>query len=116
MKRVLIALLLAISSVHAQDAATGQGDGPDPWFGTFSIIAFDPVDVAGVAALRAGEDAIVTLRPLAEDAAPDAGCGVEDNDRAPASPGDPSRRRVRSVSDTVVGVTPADPGSTTRPQ
>lgn len=36
------------------------------------IIAFDPVDVPGVAALRAGEDTIVTLRPLAEDTAPDA--------------------------------------------
>ena len=43
MKRVLIALLLSISAVHAQDAATRHGDGPDPWFGTFSIIAFDPV-------------------------------------------------------------------------
>jgi glycosyltransferase involved in cell wall biosynthesis len=41
------------------------------------IIAFDPIDVPGVAALRAGQDAIVTLRPLAEDTAPDAaGCAA----------------------------------------
>ena len=43
MKRVLIALLLSTSTIHAQDARTRQVDGPDPWFGTFSIIAFDPV-------------------------------------------------------------------------
>lgn len=35
MKRVLIALLFSVAFLHAQD-------GPDPWFGTFSIIAFDP--------------------------------------------------------------------------
>src|ERR671911_536983 len=35
MKRVLIALVLAAASLHAQDT-------PDPWFGTFSIVAFDP--------------------------------------------------------------------------
>ena len=34
MKRVLIALLFSVAFLHAQ--------GPDPWFGTFSIIAFDP--------------------------------------------------------------------------
>ena len=43
MKKVLIALL-AIATLHAQDTprARSAGDGPDPWFGTFSIIAFDP--------------------------------------------------------------------------
>jgi uncharacterized Ntn-hydrolase superfamily protein len=42
MKRLLIALL-ATAAVHAQDAPrpVSAGDGPDPWFGTFSIIAFD---------------------------------------------------------------------------
>src|SRR3954465_2225057 len=44
MKRVFIAALLATSILHAQDMTPSQksGDGPDPWFGTFSIIAFDP--------------------------------------------------------------------------
>jgi uncharacterized Ntn-hydrolase superfamily protein len=44
MKRILLAALLAISTLHAQDVKPAQkaGDGPDPWFGTFSIIAFDP--------------------------------------------------------------------------
>ncbi|MEP6782545.1 MAG: DUF1028 domain-containing protein, partial [Acidobacteriota bacterium] len=44
MKRVLLAALLAITTLHAQDVTPAQkvGDGPDPWFGTFSIIAFDP--------------------------------------------------------------------------
>lgn len=43
MKRVLFALLLSATGALAQDAAPRQKDGPDPWFGTFSIIAFDPV-------------------------------------------------------------------------
>ena len=43
MKRVLIALLLSVSAVQLPDAGTGQVAGTDPWFGTFSIIAFDPV-------------------------------------------------------------------------
>jgi uncharacterized Ntn-hydrolase superfamily protein len=44
MKKVLIAALLATATIHAQDAprVTPAGEGPDPWFGTFSIIAFDP--------------------------------------------------------------------------
>jgi uncharacterized Ntn-hydrolase superfamily protein len=33
MKKALLAALLATATIHAQ---------PDPWFGTFSIIAFDP--------------------------------------------------------------------------
>ena len=43
MKKVLLALL-ATATLHAQDAprVASAGDGPDPWFGTFSIIAFDP--------------------------------------------------------------------------
>ncbi len=43
MKRLLICLAIAVT-VYAQDAVRAQkgGDGPDPWFGTFSIIAFDP--------------------------------------------------------------------------
>jgi uncharacterized Ntn-hydrolase superfamily protein len=43
MKRLLIALLLAAAAVDAQDAPSRHLDGIDPWFGTFSIIAFDPV-------------------------------------------------------------------------
>ena len=44
MKKVLIAALLATTTIHAQDASRVAlaGEGPDPWFGTFSIIAFDP--------------------------------------------------------------------------
>ena len=52
MKKILIAALLAATSLYAQDApritATEGAEsaestrGPDPWFGTFSIIAFDP--------------------------------------------------------------------------
>ena len=35
--------LLATATLHAQDAPRIRGrDGPIPWFGTFSIIAFDP--------------------------------------------------------------------------
>jgi uncharacterized Ntn-hydrolase superfamily protein len=43
MKKVLLALL-ATATLHAQDAprVASAVDGPDPWFGTFSIIAFDP--------------------------------------------------------------------------
>src|SRR5215470_11985611 len=43
MKRLLIAALAAVtlSAQHTIRTATA-GDGPDPWFGTFSIIAFDP--------------------------------------------------------------------------
>ena len=43
MKRILIALVLCTAALHAQDDKRRQtvGDGPDPWFGTFSIIAFD---------------------------------------------------------------------------
>jgi uncharacterized Ntn-hydrolase superfamily protein len=43
MKRLLLALLLATAAVNAQDAPQRPLDGIDPWFGTFSIIAFDPV-------------------------------------------------------------------------
>jgi uncharacterized Ntn-hydrolase superfamily protein len=45
MSRHLIAALLLSVAVQAQDVnkAPVAGDGPDPWFGTFSIIAFDPV-------------------------------------------------------------------------
>ena len=43
MKRTLIAFMLATAAVYAQDAPPRQLDGIDPWFGTFSIIAFDPV-------------------------------------------------------------------------
>src|SRR5688572_28907796 len=43
MKRVLIACVLATVAVDAQDAPLRDLDGIDPWFGTFSIIAFDPV-------------------------------------------------------------------------
>ena len=44
MKKFLIAVVLASTSLYAQDTPriTPAGDGPDPWFGTFSIIAFDP--------------------------------------------------------------------------
>ena len=50
MKRALIAALLPTTSLYAQDAprvtaASSAGGGQerlDPWFGTFSIIAFDP--------------------------------------------------------------------------
>jgi len=43
MKRVLLTLVLG-ATLHAQDVrqANRVADGPDPWFGTFSIIAFDP--------------------------------------------------------------------------
>jgi uncharacterized Ntn-hydrolase superfamily protein len=43
MKKVLIALALT-ATLHAQDHKPLQPatDGPDPWFSTFSIIAFDP--------------------------------------------------------------------------
>jgi uncharacterized Ntn-hydrolase superfamily protein len=42
MKKVLIALALT-ATLHAQDGKSKPTtDGPDPWFGTFSIIAFDP--------------------------------------------------------------------------
>jgi uncharacterized Ntn-hydrolase superfamily protein len=42
MKRLLIAFLLATATLQAQDAPSLRSAGPDPWFGTFSIIAFDP--------------------------------------------------------------------------
>jgi uncharacterized Ntn-hydrolase superfamily protein len=44
MRKVAAAVLLASVSLYAHYARpTGPaGDGPDPWFGTFSIIAFDP--------------------------------------------------------------------------
>lgn len=44
MKRVAIAALLATTSLYAQDAprVTPAVSSPDPWFGTFSIIAVDP--------------------------------------------------------------------------
>src|SRR5262245_2350397 len=43
MKRLLISALAA-ATLCAHDTARSQtiGNGPDPWFGTFSIIAFDP--------------------------------------------------------------------------
>lgn len=42
-KNVLLALVLCTAALHAQDDKRGQtaGTGPDSWFGTFSIIAFD---------------------------------------------------------------------------
>ena len=45
MKKILVVVLLATASLYAQDAprVTTAGDTLDPWFGTFSIIAFDPV-------------------------------------------------------------------------
>src|SRR5688572_14690540 len=44
MKRTLLAFVLAAAAVaHAQGARPPHLDGIDPWFGTFSIIAFDPV-------------------------------------------------------------------------
>jgi uncharacterized Ntn-hydrolase superfamily protein len=44
MKRLLLAALLATTPLYAQDAprVTLAVSEPDPWFGTFSIIAFDP--------------------------------------------------------------------------
>jgi uncharacterized Ntn-hydrolase superfamily protein len=42
MRHVLLPLILAAASLTAQDARRQSLDGPDPWFGTFSIIAFDP--------------------------------------------------------------------------
>jgi uncharacterized Ntn-hydrolase superfamily protein len=42
MRHVLLPLILAAASLTAQDARSRSLDGPDPWFGTFSIIAFDP--------------------------------------------------------------------------
>jgi len=44
MKRVIVAVLLSTASLYAQDASrvTPAGKISDPWFGTFSIIAFDP--------------------------------------------------------------------------
>ena len=44
MSRLFIATLLFSVTAQAQDAprAPLAGEGPDPWFGTFSIIAFDP--------------------------------------------------------------------------
>ena len=42
MNKILVALILAGASLHAQDARMPSLDGIDPWFGTFSIIAFDP--------------------------------------------------------------------------
>lgn len=43
MKKLLLALVLG-ATVHAQDVRPAKtvAAGPDPWFGTFSIIAFDP--------------------------------------------------------------------------
>lgn len=41
MSRLLIAALLLTATVQAQDAPTLAAAG-DPWFGTFSIVAFDP--------------------------------------------------------------------------
>lgn len=43
MTRLLIVFVLAAAVVDAHDAQPRQSDGIDPWFGTFSIIAFDPV-------------------------------------------------------------------------
>lgn len=43
MKNVLLALIVTAATLHAQDARPPSLDGIDPWFGTFSIIAFDPV-------------------------------------------------------------------------
>lgn len=45
MKRAVLVALLISTSLYAQDAprVTTVGSEPDPWFGTFSIIAFDPV-------------------------------------------------------------------------
>jgi uncharacterized Ntn-hydrolase superfamily protein len=40
MKKFVIAVLLATTSLYAQDAP--RVTAADPWFGTFSIIAFDP--------------------------------------------------------------------------
>ena len=49
MKKVFFALLLASATINAQDgpaapaaAPAGGGQETQPWFGTFSIIAFDP--------------------------------------------------------------------------
>jgi uncharacterized Ntn-hydrolase superfamily protein len=44
MKRAAFLALLVTTSLYAQDAprVTSAVEGPDPWFGTFSIIAFDP--------------------------------------------------------------------------
>ncbi len=41
MTRLLLLALLATATLQAQDAPRGAAAG-DPWFGTFSIIAFDP--------------------------------------------------------------------------
>jgi uncharacterized Ntn-hydrolase superfamily protein len=42
MTRLFIAALLATVTLQAQDSPSPRSAGPDPWFGTFSIIAFDP--------------------------------------------------------------------------
>ena len=42
MTRLFIAALLATATLQAQDAPSQRSAGPNPWFGTFSIIAFDP--------------------------------------------------------------------------
>jgi len=42
MKRVLLPLIFVWICVSPHEALSQQPDGVDPWFGTFSIIAFDP--------------------------------------------------------------------------
>jgi len=42
MSRLVFVALLAAGALHARPAQDGAADGPDPWFGTFSIIAVDP--------------------------------------------------------------------------
>jgi uncharacterized Ntn-hydrolase superfamily protein len=45
MTRLFLVALLATATLHAQDAPAvlPAGSPADPWFGTFSIVAFDPV-------------------------------------------------------------------------
>jgi uncharacterized Ntn-hydrolase superfamily protein len=43
MSRLVFAILLASIALHAQPPRDRAAAGPDPWFGTFSIIAVDPV-------------------------------------------------------------------------
>ena len=42
MRTFLVIALIAVVPCLARDASPGSGAGSDPWFSTFSIIAFDP--------------------------------------------------------------------------
>ena len=113
MPRLLVAALLATATLQAQDAPTRASPSPDPWFSTFSIIAFDPATNefgVGVQSRAFGAGAAV---PYAE-AGRRRGCDAASANRQYGPKAIALLEQGLSPEEVVKRITDEDPGRDTR--